>query len=445
MKNRVTTETSRSIESPKNEVAFLLKLPWKSFIIWALFIAALYALRHFFLIIFLTFIVSYSMRGLISYIKRGFFPRVKSRLLDSTLVVASYLTLLVALYGVGAYLVPEFVRQGESIVRRVISPTRSPRESFNILLRDSLGRYLFHEEFGPRGSDAYERAYSDAIDNSTPNNSTQSLSDEESVKAAAVKAEEGYKQFEQVERERLVAKWRRGEFAARLQGKIEEFVVSLTTDLGAHLGELIPTVVMLPFNIGLVLLLSFFITLDVPRLGVGIQKLGSSRISPLYQEIAPSIRDFGTLIGRAFQAQALIAIVNSLLTFVAIKALGIQSEIFLCVIVFICSFIPVVGVVLSSVPIALMAMTQEEGSILLAFWAIVAILVIHFVETSLLNPRILGSMLHLDPVLVLAILAVSEHFFGVWGLLLGVPVAVYIIRILILDEGIPGLIESSTT
>jgi hypothetical protein len=89
------------------------------------------------------------------------------------------------------------------------------------------------------------------------------------------------------------------------------------------------------------------------------------------------------------------------------------------------------------------AIVQRDGSIFLALKAIGAILLIHFLETSVLNPKILGDMLHLHPVLVLAVLAIGEHFFGIWGLLLGVPVAVYIIRCVILNEEIPGLIEQT--
>ena len=48
--------------------------------------------------------------------------------------------------------------------------------------------------------------------------------------------------------------------------------------------------------------------------------------------------------------------------------------------------------------------------------------------------EILGEMLHLHPVLVLGILVVGEHFFHVWGLLLGVPIMVYIIHYVILEE-----------
>ena len=43
--------------------------------------------------------------------------------------------------------------------------------------------------------------------------------------------------------------------------------------------------------------------------------------------------------------------------------------------------------------------------------------------------------------MVLAILAIGEHLFGIWGLLLGVPVAVYIMRVVVLNEPIPGIYE----
>ncbi len=57
------------------------------------------------------------------------------------------------------------------------------------------------------------------------------------------------------------------------------------------------------------------------------------------------------------------------------------------------------------------------------------------------QPRIVGKVLHLHPVMVLLILVIGEHFFGIWGLLLGVPIAVYLIRVVILKEAIPGIYE----
>jgi len=58
-----------------------------------------------------------------------------------------------------------------------------------------------------------------------------------------------------------------------------------------------------------------------------------------------------------------------------------------------------------------------------------------------LSPRIIGKIGHLHPVLVIAILLIAEHFFGMWGLVLGVPVAIYLIRVVLLDLPIPGIYE----
>jgi predicted PurR-regulated permease PerM len=199
--------------------------------------------------------------------------------------------------------------------------------------------------------------------------------------------------------------------------------------------------VQFAFEFAMSLLLSFFITFDLPKIRKGIQKLESSRFSDFYHEIAPSLATFGLIIGRAFQAQGLIAVCNTLLTFFLIQFLNMSFAVFLCTIVFFCSFIPILGVILSTVPIAILA--YQEHGILISGYAILGIIGIHFIETTILNPKILGDMLKLHPVLILGILVVAEHFFGIWGLLLGVPVMVYFIRYVILGEKPPPALSPS--
>lgn len=262
---------------------------------------------------------------------------------------------------------------------------------------------------------------------------------------AEVTDEDLRKDFELYQQEQEFGRWMRDEpAAAQLREAAKKFGDELVSQVPAKIVGGVQLLVSLPVKIGLALLLSFFITFDIPKIRRGVRKLRNSRISGFYEEIAPGLANFGHLIGRAFQAQGVIALFNTLLTFIAIRWLGIQNEMFLCAIVFFCSFIPVLGVVLSSVPICAMAIIQPGGTVWMALQAALAIVVIHFIETSVLNPKILGDMLHLHPVMVLTVLAVGEHFFGVWGLLLGVPVCVYIIRFVLLDEGIPGLIPATS-
>ena len=235
----------------------------------------------------------------------------------------------------------------------------------------------------------------------------------------------------------LLATWKKGALAEKINNEFEKYLVGIISNFGKFIGSKIQTLFTLPVQIILSLMLSFFISMDMPRMKKGVQRLKKSRLSGFYNEIAPGVVTFGKLIGRSFQAQGIIAFINTLLTFAAMKYFGVENALFLSSIVFLASFIPVLGVVLSSVPIAIMSIVQDGGGITLALWMVGAILLVHFIETSFLNPKIVGTFLHLHPVMVLAILAIGEHFFGAWGLLLGTPVAVYILRVVVLDEGLP--------
>ncbi|CAN0092126.1 unnamed protein product [Heterosigma akashiwo] len=62
------------------------------------------------------------------------------------------------------------------------------------------------------------------------------------------------------------------------------------------------------------------------------------------------------------------------------------------------------------------------------------VVIVHAVEAYLLNPQIYASKLKLHPLFVLASLYITEHFTGVQGLFLAVPVAVYIYNEIILDQ-----------
>jgi predicted PurR-regulated permease PerM len=176
----------------------------------------------------------------------------------------------------------------------------------------------------------------------------------------------------------------------------------------------------------LALLFSFLILIDLNRIKAGISRLRNSRVGDFYEEAAPPIARFGILLGRAIEAQAAIAVVNTVLTLIGLLLLGIPLVAMLSVIVFVCSFVPVLGVLISTTPIVLVALNTGGPGLSLA--AILLVIVIHAVEAYVLNPFIYGRHLKLNPVLTLMILYVGYHAFGLWGMLLGVPVARYFIH-----------------
>jgi predicted PurR-regulated permease PerM len=176
----------------------------------------------------------------------------------------------------------------------------------------------------------------------------------------------------------------------------------------------------------LALLFSFLILVDLNRIKSGISRLRNSRVGDFYEEAAPPIARFGILLGRAIEAQAAIAVLNTVLTLIGLLLLDIPLVAMLSVIVFACSFVPVLGVFISTTPIVLVALNAGGPALSLA--AIALVIVIHAIEAYLLNPIIYGKHLKLNPVLTLIILYVGYHAFGLWGMLLGVPVARYAVH-----------------
>jgi len=177
----------------------------------------------------------------------------------------------------------------------------------------------------------------------------------------------------------------------------------------------------------LALLFSFLIILDYHRLAHSMAKLEKSRIAFIFQEVKPGIMQFSGLLGKAFEAQFFIAILNSILTGIGLWILGIgKYSAFLISMVFLCSFIPIAGVFISSVPICLVSL-QDYGP-LRAVLAIALICIIHAIEAYILNPRIYGSRFRINPVIVLGILTIFGKIFGLWGLILGVPLCTWFFR-----------------
>jgi predicted PurR-regulated permease PerM len=215
--------------------------------------------------------------------------------------------------------------------------------------------------------------------------------------------------------------------------------------LGVWLEERLAELMRVPIQVLTALMIAIFILIEWHRMKEDVIAIRQTRLRPIFDEIAPGMIALGKLIGKSFQGQAVIALFNAAMTFGALRMIGVEYKFVLALTTFVFSFIPVVGVILSGIPICAVAVFQPGGSLLMAVQVIIAIAVIHMIEGMILAPRIIGKIGHLSPVLVIAILLVSEHFFGMWGLILGVPVAIYIIRIVILNKAVPGVYDPNVS
>ena len=77
---------------------------------------------------------------------------------------------------------------------------------------------------------------------------------------------------------------------------------------------------------------------------------------------------------------------------------------------------------------------QPGGGLALAAKVTAAVTAVVTLETFVFSPKILGRMMDLHPVVVIALLPLAQYFFGVWGLILATPVAVFVINHFILKD-----------
>lgn len=243
--------------------------------------------------------------------------------------------------------------------------------------------------------------------------------------------------FEAAQKHELFQQWWASSSVARF---IREQVESAGHGSGApHVERLLSSFLSVPVDLATALLLSFFICIDFPRLSRAMQRLRETWLQDVYDEIAPALSRLGHLIGMAMHAQGIIALCNATLIFLALTFLGVEHSMLLSVGVFVLCMVPTLGMMISWVLIAAVALVQPGGGLALALKASGAVLFVVLMETFVFSPRILGRMMELHPALIIALLPVAQYFFGVWGLILATPVAVYVIHVLILQKGLPGI------
>jgi predicted PurR-regulated permease PerM len=178
----------------------------------------------------------------------------------------------------------------------------------------------------------------------------------------------------------------------------------------------------------LAILLSLFCLLEKPHLIKFTKKFKTSKVAPIYNEIEFFAGKFAGTFGKVIEAQLIIAIVNTTLTTISLWILGFPQLGGLSIMIFLLGLIPVAGVILSLIPLTIIA--YSIGGFIKVLYIGIAILIIHAIEAYILNPNLMSSKTNLPVFYTFIILIFSEHFFGVWGLIVGIPIVVFLLDVL---------------
>ncbi len=123
------------------------------------------------------------------------------------------------------------------------------------------------------------------------------------------------------------------------------------------------------------------------------------------------------------KVQIIIASVNCVLSVIAFKLIGLTDIVGMGLMIFFLGLIPVAGVIVSLIPLSVIAF--NVGGIVKVIEVLILVAVLHAVEAYVLNPKLMANKTQLPVCFVFSILLVGEHYMGVWGLLIGLPIFIF--------------------
>ena len=176
------------------------------------------------------------------------------------------------------------------------------------------------------------------------------------------------------------------------------------------------------------LMLSLFFILEKEEVINFLKKFENSKVSGIYKYCVYFGDNFLNSFGKVITAQVVIAIVNTIISVILLSIMGFPKLFALGFMIFILSLIPVAGVIISLVPLCLIGF--KIGGFIKVIYVLIMVAIIHLIEGYILNPKLMSEKTKLPIFFTFVILIVSEHFMGIWGLLLGIPLFMFIIEIL---------------
>ncbi|HEX9370120.1 MAG TPA: AI-2E family transporter, partial [Roseiflexaceae bacterium] len=176
-------------------------------------------------------------------------------------------------------------------------------------------------------------------------------------------------------------------------------------------------VATLLIDLVLVLILSFYMTLDGPRISARIvEMLPTSWRADMLRFFAIVNQTFGGFL----RAQLLQGTIYGLATAVVMSALGLDFVALASVLAAIIVLVPIIGGILGVIPPLLIVLIEKPDRFLITLLILTAVQQVLF---NMVMPRLMGRIVGLHPLLVFAAILVGAAVAGGWGILFGIPIA----------------------
>ena len=150
--------------------------------------------------------------------------------------------------------------------------------------------------------------------------------------------------------------------------------------------------------------------------------IGSAMLAPFPKPLQPYLIELARIadrtLGGYLRGQLILASTIGVVVTIGLVALGVPFAFLLGVVAGFTALIPIVGPFIGGAVALLVTLATAPEKLL---WVLALYVVVQLAENTLLAPRVQAGTLNIHPIVVILVIIVGGHFFGIWGIIFGAP------------------------
>jgi predicted PurR-regulated permease PerM len=130
-------------------------------------------------------------------------------------------------------------------------------------------------------------------------------------------------------------------------------------------------------------------------------------------------REVHLILSGFIQGQLITALIIGIMETIGLSLIGVKYSLVLGLIGGIANIIPYFGPIIGAIPAVAIALIDSPVKVL---WTILVFIIIQQIDNSFISPKIIEGKLGLHPVTTILAVLVGGEFFGIFGMLVSVPI-----------------------
>lgn len=206
--------------------------------------------------------------------------------------------------------------------------------------------------------------------------------------------------------------------AQDLSGQIVTDIFSIAGDIPGQVVKFTLSIFSNVISIVTVLVFSFYLLVSRNKM---VDSLGAFFGEEKKNEFGRIMNNFENRLGGWARGQITLMITVGILTYIGLVIMGIPYALPLAILAGVLEIIPLLGPIISAVPIALIGFGISP---VIGFAAIALSFLVQQIENYLLVPKIMEKSVGVSPIITLLALAIGARFAGVVGAIISIPTVI---------------------